>query len=64
VAWERWNDGGLISMVVMGRLVAVASAKVGRRSSMSMSPRMLLLLLDTKECQVEAGESLDWLSAI
>ncbi len=59
MAWERQNDGGSISMVMMGRWVAAALAKVGRCSSMSTSPRMLSSSLEGEECWVEAGDLLD-----
>ena len=58
---DRWKDGGssLVVMIVWGRLVVAASAKVGRRSLIAMSPRSSLSLLEMEDQQEEVGNSLD-----
>ncbi len=63
----RQNDGGLASvlMVVWGRLVAAALAKVGRCSSGTVtSPRRLSSSLEMDEQRDEARDSLDRLMDI
>ncbi len=61
VAFERWKDGGSSSlgMRTRGRLAMVASAKVGRHSSIAMSLGTWLSSCKMEEWQEEMEDSFD-----